>query len=169
MEGQHKFEIQTSPDGTYSIHLAPGLYAVKAMSPGFCTMGRSSFIIENETRAQLDFKLVLCAFDSPRAPYDEEQLPSIDASGLRPLVQFGCRKEHGVIEYTGHVQQGTYVPPVFTYNLWTLRANSITYDPRMQILTAEGEVIWQDGQTTKTAKHVRILLHNPPKVTEVLL
>ena len=91
-EGQHNFEIQTSPDGTYSIHLAPGLYAVKAMSAGFCTMGRSSFIIENDTRAQLDFELVLCALDSSRVPYDEEQLPSIDASGLKPLVQFGCRQ-----------------------------------------------------------------------------
>ncbi len=45
----------------------------------------------------------------------------------------------------------------------------ITYDPTMQTLTAEGNVIWQDGETTKAAKYVRILLHNPPKVTEVVL
>jgi hypothetical protein len=136
-------------------------------SLGFCKMRRSSFILERQTQVLLDFELVLCPSHYDSLPYKEEQLPSIDATGLQPLVQFGTRKEHGTTEFTGFVQQGKYIRPVFTYNLWTLRANTISCDRSMRTISGDGDVIWQDGQTTKPAKHIQISLRNPLEILKM--
>ncbi|GAC1664198.1 MAG: hypothetical protein NVS9B4_19510 [Candidatus Acidiferrum sp.] len=181
--------VKTTESGRYSIKLAPGLYTVVVQQGSdFCGMRRSNFILERHQRLYIDFELFLCGiidmaeqFDEKGLPvrvnmeevyrkhvgYDYEELPALDIPNLKPLVEFGGRREHGAVEYTGLIQQGHYVRPVLTYNAWTLRANSIKYDRTTQTVSAEGDLIWQDGKTTQTGKSMKILFRGRPQAIKI--
>jgi len=187
--GQQEYSVKTTESGAYSIRLAPGLYAVGVpKSSDFCATRRSNFVLERGQEIQIDFELFVCGivdtaerFDQRGLPvavnmeevyrehvgYNYEELPEMSISGLKPLVEFGRRRERGAVEYTGIVQQGHYIRPVLTYNVWTLRANSILYDSTTQLVSAQGNVTWQDGKTTQSAKSMNILFHDQPQVVKI--
>lgn len=187
--GEQKYKANTTELGEYSIRLAPGLYTVMVPKSGdFCGMRRSNFILESGQKIQIDFELFICGivdtadrFDEKGLPisvnmedvyreyagYNYEELPELSISAVKPLVEFGRRRARGAVEYTGIIQQGHYVRPVLTYNVWTLRANSILYDSTTQTVSAEGNVMWQDGKTTQIAKSMKILFHDRPRVVGI--
>jgi hypothetical protein len=163
----HKFETLTAKDGTYSISLEPGPYTVEASHVGFCVMRRGEFYLEKGATADFDFDLVLCSTDSSRKPYEVEELQPLDSSGRKPRIEYGFRKGDNATEYVGLFQQGHYIRPVFSYDVWTLRADSLIVDRLSRTITAEGHVLWQNGETSQTAQYVRILLENPPQLLKI--
>ncbi len=151
--------------GNYSIVLRPGIYAVQTLASdkGFCPTRRGSVSLKTGEPIGLDFDLVTCETDTSYKPYDEAELPEpVGSSGIRPLIAYGGRRERGAITYLGFVVQGVYIRPTVTYDHWTLRANSITYDQVEHTWRGEGNVTWQDGVTTQTGEHVEILLRVSP-------
>jgi hypothetical protein len=113
----------------------------------------------------MDFELIVCPTDTTWRPYEEEELEPFGSSGLRALMQYGSRKERGRIEYVGLVEQGIYVRPAMTYDVWTLRANSIIYDRLNRSVTGEGNVSWQDGRTTRKGPYVQFEVGESATVT----
>jgi hypothetical protein len=136
--------------------LESGTYRVEVTFLGMCRMTRAPFLLRAGANLPMDFVLVLCPTDTSWRPYEEEQLGSFGRSGLPALVQYGSRKERGRIEYVGLIQQGRYVRPVMTYDLWTLRANSIIYDRANATIIGEGDVVWQDGAATRNGTYIQI-------------
>lgn len=157
---------RTLEDGTYSIDLSPGVYEVRVPRNGFYRMRRSPLLVKNHSLTGIDFQLVVEISDTDALQYSEEEL-NIANLPIRALLQFGKRSEHGVVEYKGISEQGSYIRPVFTYDHWTLRADTLTYDPGTMTLSGAGSVIWQDGKTTKNVRHLRISLGNPPRIPKI--
>jgi len=163
--GQRTYPVTTGLAGTYSIRLQPGTYTVRTLIRGFCPTRRSGLVLKDGGITSLDFEIVTCGTDTPYRPFDEQQLKEpIGQSRIRPLIIFGASREHGAIEYLGFVVQGKYIRPTITYDRWTLRANSITYDQIEHRWTGQGEVTWQDGTTTKTGDYIEVLLRGDPLV-----
>jgi hypothetical protein len=167
-QGEREVWARTSPDGIYSVRLHPGTYEVQARSLGFCPMRRGSFILDPGATATLDFELPTCAFDDAKKPFLEEELPAPEFPKIVPLLQYGRRKSNSMIEYTGFFDQGKYFRPVFTYNLWTVRANTITYDSAARLLTAKGDVVSQDGRTATPASFIQIHLGEPTEIVKIV-
>lgn len=153
----NEYTVQTEEDGTYSIHLTPGSYTVSAYYLGFCPAERGNFDLKPNSALALDFELIPCAIHGPpfARAYEKEELPELGPPGRRPLLQYGYRGGSPA-KHIGLVQQGVYVRPILTYDVWTLRANSIYYNQALHRVEGEGNVTWQDGTTTRTGTYIMI-------------
>jgi hypothetical protein len=129
-----------------------------------CPATRGQFTLNAGARVEFDFELIKCGFDAPPSGYEREELDHKNPPGSRPLLHYGFRKEyHPAVEYiyTGVVNQGIYVRPMMTYDVYTLRANSITYERTREVIIGEGNVAWQDGTTTKPGEYIELSLQEP--------
>ena len=48
---------------------------------------------------------------------------------------------------------------VFTFNLLTIEADELIYDQTEHMVTARGNVSWQDGKTSDSAPQLRVKLN----------
>lgn len=186
VNGQNDYSIQTTETGSYSIELPAGSFGARVVKAPFCPEERANFLILNGHRVEIDFELFVCGnidteavnsgqlseldWDRLRKKavgYDFEELPGPASSALKALVRFGHRKGGKLVTYTGFTQQGVYVRPVLTFNLCTLRADSIVYDAATRTITAQANVMWQDGQTTKIGKYFQVVLEGSPRVSRL--
>jgi hypothetical protein len=168
--GRLEISVRTSADGTYSLRLEPGTYEMRVRGLGFCPMRRASFVLDPGAKATVDLELPTCAFDNARSPFSEEELSVQNLRRTAPLIQYGARKEKedATVEYAGFVDQGKYFRTIFTDDLWTVRANKIEYDSVTRVLIADGDVTWQDGQTTRSAKSLELHLGKPTEVIKIV-
>lgn len=152
----------TDEDGSYSIRLAPGSYTVSAsyVSMGFCRADRGSFGLRPTSELQLDFQLLNCGFDGPSAAYEKEELPELGPPGHRPLIHYGYRGRVMLNEYIGLIEQGVYVPAVMTFDVWSLRANSILYNRTLHTLEGRGDISWHDGREVRKGSYILIDFRN---------
>ena len=146
----HKYSTQTKQDGTYSIELKPGTYTVSVSSMGFCTLRRAAFVLEKHTTVQFSFQMWVCPTDMKFIEYAE--LEKVPGTQIEPLVLFGKRgTEGGVQRFSGPTtdNDGTLhprkYPAVFTFNLLSVQAEELAYDPNIHMPTARGNVIWRAG------------------------
>jgi hypothetical protein len=160
--GNRDYRTKTRQDGTYSIELKPGTYSMKAESYGFCTLRRSGFVLQKHTTVQFNLQMWLCPTDTEFfVQYTE--LEEIPHTHLKPLVQYGkknlqdalwhFRGPHTWDDGTRHSRQ---YPAVFTFNLLTVQADEIVYDPARHLLSAVGDVRWQDENDSGAAENLQI-------------
>jgi hypothetical protein len=55
---------------------------------------------------------------------------------------------------------------VYTYNLLTIKANTLTYSKREYSVRGAGDVIWQDGRSTRRGSKIDVAFDNgEPHIT----
>ncbi|MHB8526681.1 MAG: carboxypeptidase-like regulatory domain-containing protein [Candidatus Acidiferrales bacterium] len=167
------YSLTTGSDGTYSARLTPGIYSVTATKASFCDGHRASFSIVANQKVEIDFVLPynMQASDGgfPRAAgcYNEDE-PSMPRQGeLRPLVLYGDREEKSsgeivysslkrcVREYQSDTTEERY-PAIFTYDLLTLKADTLIFKPRDKSITGIGNVTLQNGTETQRGSTMTI-------------
>lgn len=154
------YRVQTKSRGTYSIELPPGMYSMEIKHYGFCGMRRSEFILKPYAVVHFQTDLRVCPSDSVNSKFSYEDLAAVPNSSLRPLILYGEKTPKGSgWKYTGPVLEaiGTY-PVVFTYNLLTITADSLIYDPKAQSVAASGHVAFQDGKTVQKGSSFEVTL-----------
>jgi hypothetical protein len=161
------YSAVTNDAGEYSIGLKPGKYRAWAKTE-FSGGQRSAFILEGDQKVEIDFDVSNCGTEyavgaPPAGPqpgpssacgYYAEELKPIEGSGLQAYVLYGSRRvENDVIRYSRVPVPDSWpyreVPVVFTYDLLTIKSDSLTYDIKDNSLVATGNVIYQDGKTTQ--------------------
>lgn len=162
--GGQSYRVETGEDGAYEIRLKPNTYTVSITHFGFCRSRRAAFVAKKGSQINFDFQLWVCPSDA-YGKYNFVELEPVSHTHLKPLILFGDARPEGTSQiFTGAVLTEKY-PVVLTYNLLTLRAKQLTYEPSKHLLWAEGAVEWQDGTTEGTDKNVQIWLDGPePRV-----
>jgi hypothetical protein len=162
-DGTREYWTKTRWDGTYTIELKPGTYTMKVGSYGFCTLRRSAFVLQKHTTVQFNLQMWVCPTDMVFVQYAE--LAEVHHTHLRPLVLYAKEEQQGELRQfrgpntnndgTGRPRQ---YPAVFTFNLLTIRAEELVYDPANHTLTAIGNVFWQDENRSGSDPKVVIKL-----------
>lgn len=158
--GRHS--SQTGSEGEYSIQLPSGVYTMEIRHYGFCRVRRGGFLLEAGSVVHFDTQLHVCPSDSPTSRYFYEDLDQVPSSPVRPLILFGDKVPDGDSSwrYTGPVLVGIGTNRVFfTYNLLTITADSLVYDPKGQTVVASGHVLFQDGESTRKGSQVEVTLN----------
>jgi hypothetical protein len=178
--GGHVYKAQTDGVGSYSVALVPGTYTMQVGSPGWCSMRRGPFVVDDGTTAQFDFQLMVCPSDASGKFTYSELRPAVN-SEMKALVLHGdARTEDHVVRYAGPVlphmvvvDNGSPGPPrrvgrvtmtqitypvVLTYNLLTIRCTQLTYDQDRRLVTANGEVEVQDETGTRLGARAEVSL-----------
>jgi hypothetical protein len=158
-----RFRTQTGADGTYSFWLQPGTYTIAVRHPGFCTTRRAAFLVREHSEIKFDFQLWVCAADmGDFAHYSE--FDHVPHTHLKPVILFGESHREGDLEQfsgpdfdDGLGHQRKY-PVVFSFNLLTVQAEKISYNPRKHIVTANGAVTWRSGADAGTGTKLEIKL-----------
>jgi hypothetical protein len=178
VEGEFsKAVVITNDDGTYSVDLAPGLYSLTVISPGFCSLMRARFELRPLTDVEMNLTLVDCALDNVmtlrneifidskdqyNAPYKEESvvLSSEPSSQFDLHVRFGKRAEiKDAVRFQGFSLSGDrQVGVTVTYNLMTLRAEQVCLNKATGELEAFGNVVVADGSRTLNGTRVSVKL-----------
>lgn len=183
----HSLTIITAYDGSYLARLVPGTYEMSVRATGFYRMPRAAFTVAEGSRVEFDFELIVEVISDsvfvgstdlpqqrkppPHDPYNyqKEYLGPTGAGKLRPLVLFGNRKsEIDSIKYTGLVRDGKQLPVIYTFDLLTVRADSLTYFPNENSMQGEGNVVFQDGEHTQRGSKIEISFRNGKPETRLV-
>jgi hypothetical protein len=161
--GKHEYWTKTRQDGTYSIELKPGTYTIKVESYGFCTLRRSGFVLQKHSTVQFNFQMWVCPTDMELVRYRE--LAEVPHTHLKPLVLYGESNLRGELQrfkgpnaFDDGTRHSRQYPAIFTFNLLTVQANEINYDPRKHLVSASGNVHWQDANDLGTGESVQFRL-----------
>jgi Carboxypeptidase regulatory-like domain len=165
-DGQ-RLQTKTGLDGTYSVRVQTGTYTISISRPGFCEVRRGEFVAQKHTEVQFDFQLWVCPSDDMRSSYHYVELDSVPHTHLKPLVLFGESQTEGDLEhftgpiiFEGGLNSGRKYPVVFSFNLLTVRANSVSYNSRNHVLTANGDVVWREGADSGSGTAFEIKLNS---------
>lgn len=172
--GDSKYEVTTNDEGSYEIYLPPNIYQVTSEAIGFCPVQRASFYVKPLSKQRLNLNLYVCGIESGFTVDNkgkfisefcrlvpqfktESFLLSKSSNALPNLhITFSGRKESGnVIEY-GKVMDSDSLGVNVTYDLLTLLADKAYLDKKTLKLTAEGNVIIEDGKQLYNFSHVEI-------------
>jgi hypothetical protein len=161
--GKHEYWTKTRQDGAYSIELKPGTYTMTVESHGFCTLRRSGFVLQKRTTVRFNLQMWVCPTDTEFVRYIE--FAEVPHTHLKPLILYGERDLRGEQQQfrgpnafndgTGHPRQ---YPAIFTFNLLTVQAREIEYDPTKNSLSASGNVRWEEANVSGTGENVQIRL-----------
>jgi hypothetical protein len=90
-------------------------------------------------------------------------IPSEDRVPFQLLIRYQTRRrtDQKHIYSSDKVPRGSEVPVFVAYNLFTLRANAVIYDERLETLKASGNVVVErpDG-TTQRSESISIKIGN---------
>jgi hypothetical protein len=161
----HKYETTTTSSGEYLLKLEPGVYEIRVTRPGFCDGGRAAFALKAGTKVTFDFELLLCGSVDPirlhpedgngttsSSPdrYQREELNPVSPNFLRPVIFFGDRQETGDgVRYSALTLLDRHFPVVYTYNLLTIKSDTLIYSKTDNSVRATGNVSFDDGINTK--------------------
>lgn len=168
--GQSIQTITTTEDGTFRIVLPAGIYSMEAKQRGFCRARRARFRVSSSSITRLDFRLIVCPVvhsltlegdryrgenASERPPFKEEEF-SINSSGfpLNLLIQYGERVNGpDGNQYSGFtLSDGKRFGGMATYDLLTIYADRMLFEPKSLRLQAQGTVVFaRGGETVKCA------------------
>lgn len=161
------FITRPDKDGKYEIELAAGTYRVRVESNTHYTVPRAPFSLLRGSSVRFDFELMRrfiirdytyngpAEFPPPKLPadpgtYEEEELGPIAPDGLRSLVRYGERHEQGdEVRYSTLLHDAKQFPVVYTYDLLTIKANTLTYSKKDNSVHGAGDVVYQDGENTR--------------------
>jgi hypothetical protein len=166
-----EYSTKTGGDGTYSIELKSGKYTMEVTSNGFCTLRRAAFVLQRRSTVQFKLQMWVCPTDTQFIQYTEfEEVPR---TNLKPHVLYAEKNQGNLLRFkgpntfddgTGHSRQ---YPAVFTFNLLTVRAEEIVYDPTKHLLSAFGDVHWQNENKSGTSANLQVKLDGlKPRVNE---
>ena len=184
--------VKTGPAGTYSVHLAPGTYAVTAEASGFCRQPHSDISVVHDSTAELNFGLVEARIvdrieahpsqeglpPPPRIDssedrklvcgYDEETLARPPHSSIHPFILFGDRiDDASQVRYESATYTARKLQVIMTFAFTTIRADKIVYDPRSPAFEATGHVSWEDGTRTLNGSIANITFHRGAPVVNL--
>ncbi len=168
IHGKKAIQIRTSPTGTYSAELVPGIYSLRVTVPGFCDGIRGEFLARAGSEFKFDFILAVgtiedgytVAPDGTTTPfshiggcYESEELAAPVQDGPKPLVLYEKREVNGdVVRYSGL----RYNSAIYMYDQMTVRATTLEYTAKDHSIEGSGGVTLQDGETVTNATQIRI-------------
>jgi len=161
--GDNKFRVQTRADGTYSIALRPGTYTMTVSHNGFCTFRRAPFVLRKDSRLRFNIQMWVCPTDMEFVRYAE--LDEVPHTHLKPLVLFATNvRQGGLQRFSGPTTnddgtgQARKYPAILTFNRLTVQSEEIVYDHSSHALTAQGNVVWEDGSKSGMGDSVEVKL-----------
>ena len=147
-----EFRATTKDDGTYSLELRPGTYSMEVQSSGFCTLQRAAFILRKTAVVKFDLQMWVCPSDMAYVHYDElEEVAQYEQGSLNVFI--------GPINFEASAVRR--YPAIFTFNLVTVSAAEIVYDPGRRTVTVSRNVSWQDGSKSGTGPKIKMKLDGP--------
>jgi hypothetical protein len=162
-DGVHQYDTQTREDGAYSIELKPGTYTMSVYSYGFCTLRRAAFVLQEHSMVQFNFQMWVCPTDTEFIQYTE--LDEVPHTHLKPLVLFAKKDSQGELQrstgpntFDDGTGKARKYPAVFTFNLLTVQGQELLYDSTKHLVTASGNVLWQDENNSGGGAKVEINL-----------
>lgn len=175
--GGHKYRTATMPNGEYTISVNPGVYEIRVTRPGFCDGRRGAFVLRTGIEVSFDFELLVCGSVDPitiqpndvgaAAPppppdrYQYQELSAVGRDGLRPLVLFGNRDDHDdSVSYSSLTVLNRHFPVVYTYNLLTIKAETLMCSKKDNSVRGFGSVTWQEGKVTKHGPSIELTFPN---------
>jgi hypothetical protein len=153
--------VVTADDaGFYSVDLPPGDYTMTVKFRGFKTYRRPLFRALAATIVVFDVALQIgrCG-DMVIVPSTEEHIeeatrscrqedrfpaPSSDGVPFEVLISFGVRSDRGNVHIYEREARPSNAPVFVAYNVFSMRADKVTYDTKVEILQASGNVLVQD-------------------------
>lgn len=186
LEGErnnHVFEITPGMRGAYEFTVPPGIYRI-IVKVGFCPTKRAAFRLRESQHITFDLPVADCKIVDRIRPRDwkpeepankgtvdgeeepfKEKIFQVSGDPSELMIRYGKWDESGkTFKYegapvgflTGQGPQTRYLPVMVTYDLLTMYANKVCYDPRTQRLLADGNVIVEDGKQRKRGNHVEV-------------
>lgn len=185
LEGEGtKQQVQTDKQGAYEIRVEPGTYHVSVDGPSYKKTKRAVFRVRKSMIVTIDLELVpRTIVDRIRPPdwkpakppikgvVDGEEVPFKDKNFTvagdphELMIRYGKWDESGeVFTYEGapvHYEMTTgeeskFLPVMVTFDFLTIYANKACYDSKTQRLTADGNVIVEDGKHRKRVQHAEV-------------
>jgi len=169
--------LTTDAKGVYEDDFPLGVYAMTVENPGFEVFHRPPFRVTSPRRITLDITLRVRATCDPHfvgaAPTSdqfedavrrlcvrEDFFPASSRDGVpfQVYVHYGSRKEiDGSFAYTGLTERPVFV----AYNLFSLQADSVTYDVKNRTIQASGNVVAaNESVTTARADSMTFKIEN---------
>lgn len=176
--GGQNVTVRTDSYGAYLASLPPGTYEMSVRASGFYEMERAAFNLSEGSEAEFDFELLVAVISDPaflnrgeplqprnltfHDPYNyQEQRLSALVTHLRPVVLFGGREaQDDSITYTGLFRDGKHLPVIYTYDLLTVKSQTLTYFPKDGSIRATGAVIFKDGEHTQHGSKIEVSFLN---------
>ncbi len=168
--GTDEYVTNTRDDGTYSIKLKPDTYTLRVSQSGFCTVRRAAFMLRRDAPVRFNLQMWVCPSDTEFVHYIE--LEGIARTHMKPMILFGTTDSRGVLQRfsgpetsddgTGKARK---YPAILTFNLLTVQAQEIVYDPNEHLFTATGGVVWNNGTKSGASESLKIVLRGiQPKI-----
>lgn len=190
IRGKKTIRIRTSPTGTYSAELAPGIYSLLVDEPGFCDGIRGEFLARYGADINFNFRLTMAAapvvatsevLTMPGAPeyyprlsvsrgtiggcYKSEELAAPVPDGPKPLVLYDKREVNGdIVRYSGLREPWA----IYMYDEMTIRATTLEYSAKDHSIVGSGGVTLQDRHTTTDAYRLRVSFHDGKPQIDVI-
>ena len=163
--------VVTNDVGVYEADLPVGDYTMTAQSSGFNAYSRPLFRVMAPTTAVLNATLrvgnpcgdVVVANSSGGPATDEQMkeatdrcsgedlftIPAEESVKFQLSIRYGSREADGsTYSYAGEKPRQYQTPVFVAYNLFSLRADRVTYDDKSRIVEASGNVIVEDESGT---------------------
>jgi hypothetical protein len=146
--------INADAKGSYEADLPFGNYEMEITSPlirGFSPYRRPLFRVTSQMILVLNVTLPMIEFcdpvvvnmKSPCGGEDRFPVPAADGTPFEVYVRYAGTTADGR-SYASRKISDYEVPVLVEYNLFTLRANRVTYDPKLKIVQADGNVVIED-------------------------
>ncbi len=148
--------IDADAMGTYELDLPLGNYEMEVTSPlirGFSRYRRPLFRVTSQAILVLNVTLPMTEFcdpvvvnmKSPCGGEDRFPVPAADGTPFEVYVRYTGTSADGR-SYASRKISDYKVPVLVEYNLFTLRADRVTYDPKLNTIQADGNVVVDDDQ-----------------------
>jgi hypothetical protein len=157
--GQLSTTVTTNAAGIYEADLPLGVYSMTAQHPGFWPYRRGLFEVMSPTtlsfdatlRVQGSCDLITFGNLSPEErtaaqericnPERDFTIPSKGRGEFRLCIQYRSRSDLGLSH--------SYTDALVAYNLFTLRADNVTYDEKQQTIEARGGVFVSEASAVQ--------------------
>jgi len=156
--------VTTNDVGFYEADLTLGNYTMTAQSPSFRFYRRPLFRVTSPATVVLNATLLvgnpcghMIIVNGSGEPVTDEQweaatehcrreelisIPSVNGLPFQPSILYGSRTPIGATYSYAGEKTPQYETPVFVaYNLFSLRADKVTYDAQKRIIEASGNVV----------------------------
>lgn len=185
LEGQGStrvIDVTELMNGTYEFRVPPGVYHLTVTYPTLTK--RAAIRLRDSTVVTVDLPVVFeMIVDRARPPNwkpqerlnkgvvdgeeeaFQETLIKVSADPSELMIRYGKWDESGaLLKYEGapvHFiadgrEQDKFLPVMVSFNLLTIYANKVCYDPKTQRLTADGDLIIENGRKRDHFQHAEI-------------
>ncbi|MCG3144289.1 MAG: hypothetical protein HONDAALG_01708 [Gammaproteobacteria bacterium] len=154
--GESIVNLTTDSRGRFEVQLPANVkYYITASNTSFAPFQRSPFLVNANTSTVINIIPVFNSnYNTPMHKYESFPLPLISGEMMYVLFRFNEREQKDeTLAYTSKEQAS-----MMSFNHLAIYANKILFDPRLYRITAENDVLIDDGKRSFVARKVEAVL-----------